>query len=267
MRYAILADVHANLHALEAVLAEASRADVDSYVCAGDLVGYGPQPNECVALIAGLETTCVAGNHDLIALGSLSEDRSSRLALNTLRWTREVLDDAARAYLAALPLRASAPGGVIVAHGSLEDPEEYVLQRAQAERELKRIEDEHPDARVLVLGHTHAAQAWAPDGRRAPSAPGTRLALAGAPRWLLNPGSVGQSRQRLPHARFMLLDVERQEATFHAVSYDRAGARRALRRNGLPAGSLHRPPTGPRSWARRLRWRARRLRARVMKRR
>lgn len=262
MRYAILADVHANLHALKAVLDEAAGADVDRYVCAGDLVGFGPQPNECVALISSLDFTCVAGNHDLIAIGALPDARCSRLARESLRWTAQALDEPARSYLAALSRRTQVPGGVVVAHGSLEDPEEYVIAPAQAQRELEWLEREHPGAHVLILGHTHQARAWHESAREG-SRPGTSLRLDGPSPWLLNPGAVGQSRERSPHATFMVLDVDRQEATFHAVAYDRAGARRELRRHGLPAGSLHRPSTGPRSWPRRLRWRMRRVGSRA----
>ena len=96
MRFAILSDIHGNLPALEAALELFARAGVDRYLCAGDLVGYGPFPNECVERIAELGAVCVAGNHDLIALGRLSDDRCIPLARNSLRWTREVLTPATR---------------------------------------------------------------------------------------------------------------------------------------------------------------------------
>src|SRR5437764_6702900 len=110
------------------------RAGVDAYICAGDLVGYGPHPNECVEVTAELSGLTVAGNHDLIALGVLSDDRCIPLARDSQRWTQDVLRDDVRAHLASLPRNVVVPG-VVVAHGSLDDPQEYVRHDAQARRD------------------------------------------------------------------------------------------------------------------------------------
>jgi predicted phosphodiesterase len=250
MRYGVLADIHANAQALEAVTSRLRRIGVDRYLCAGDLVGYGPQPNECVEMTASLEPICVAGNHDLMALGQLSDEHGAMLARRCMHWTREVLSDDARAYLASLPRRADAEGGVVVAHGALDDPEEYVRRADQASIQLGRLGRQHPGARLLVVGHTHLA--FASDGRSAapePAATGA-LALDSAPTWLLNPGAVGQSRERLALARFMVLDLERAEANFHAIPYDVEGCRRLLRKAGLPDWSYHLRPTRWKAWSR-----------------
>jgi predicted phosphodiesterase len=202
MRYGVLADIHGNVQALQAVTAALGRIGVDRYLCAGDLVGYGAQPNECVEMIAGLEPICVAGNHDLMALGELSEERCIPLARRSMGWTRKVLSDDARAYLASLPRRAEAADGVVVAHGSLNDPEEYVLRVDQAAVQIGHLAREHPGARILVVGHTH--RAFASDGSSTPlnEAGVGELALNGSPAWLLNPGAVGQWRERRALARF-----------------------------------------------------------------
>src|SRR4051812_35572064 len=100
---------------------------VDAYLCAGDLVGYGPHPDECVSTIAGLGALCVAGNHDLIAIGRLSDARCERLARRTLEWTREVLTPATCAYLRQLP-QTLTHAEVVVTHGSLHDPETHVTR-------------------------------------------------------------------------------------------------------------------------------------------
>src|ERR1051325_11660096 len=118
MLVCVLSDIHANLPALEAALRFAREAGVDDYFCAGDLVGYGPHPNECVELIASLGVRCVAGNHDLIALGELSDERCIPLARRSLAWTRETLNDASREYLTTLPRRLDLDGGITLAHGS-----------------------------------------------------------------------------------------------------------------------------------------------------
>jgi predicted phosphodiesterase len=241
MRYGVISDVHANLPALEAVLAELERAGVDAYACAGDLVGYGPQPNECVEVIRRLGAVAVAGNHDLIAIGLLSDDRCERLARQSLRWTRGVLDEETRDYLAGLPRRAALPGGVFVTHGSLNDPQEYVLSVEQAAAQLTRL-SELPPARILVVGHTH--RAFATDGASDALRLGANrcVSIDGSARWLLNPGAVGQSRERLVRARYMVLDLDRREAIFHAARYDVPRTRALLRQQRLPPRSVHLAP-------------------------
>jgi predicted phosphodiesterase len=242
VRYGVISDVHGNLPALEAVLSELRSLHVDAYACAGDLVGYGPQPNECVETIRRLGAASVAGNHDLIAIGALSEARCERLARNSLRWTRDALDDETREFLEQLPRRLELPGGVVVTHGSLDDPQEYILRVDQAAAQLRQLGEEHPAARTLVVGHTH--RAFASDGAPTPPRIGLQrsISLTGHDGWLLNPGAVGQSRERRIRARFVVLDLEREEATFHAVRYDVRRSRALLRRQNLPAGSVHLPP-------------------------
>ena len=252
MRIAVLSDVHGNLPALEASLDAIRREGVDAYACTGDLVGYGPFPNECVEVVAELAPAwVVAGNHDLIALGRLSGDRCIRLARESLDWTRKVLTEEARAHLSALPLRADAAHGVVLAHGSLEDPEEYTTKPDQATRQLDRLAGEGLAAPILLLGHTHRAWAWSRDtGTLKPTATGT-LALTDGAGVILNPGAVGQSRERHVHARFLVLDLERREARFFAIPYDVARCREALLRCGLPPSSYHLPPARvrPLRWA------------------
>ena len=243
MRYGVIADVHGNLHALEAVLAALRRAGAERYICAGDLVGYGPLPNECVRAVAELDPVCVAGNHDLIALGRLPDDGTIALARDTLRWTRERLADDVVAYLEALPLSAVAGDGVVVAHGSLDEPRSYVLDADRAERELERLSAVDASARMLLLGHTHRALAFRVDAEGAEQLRPDRVALSPDARFLLNPGSVGQSRELRVRSRCMVLDLDRGQADFLAVSYDTAACRAALRRSGLPPRAYHLGPS------------------------
>ena len=240
MRYGVLSDVHSNLHALDSVLDALERERVDQIICAGDLVGYGPRPNECVERIASLHrpAVVVAGNHDLMALGRLPTDGVAPLAKQTIDWTTEVLTQDARGYLEALPQSEITDRGVVVAHGSLDDPVEYVFDGTAARRQLIALADRHPHARALVLGHTHIQRAFGPDGDR--SADGD-LAL-GDGRWLLNAGSVGQSREREALARALVLDLARRSARFLAVDYDVRATKHELRAAGLPEHACHLAP-------------------------
>jgi predicted phosphodiesterase len=252
MRYAVLADIHANLHALETVLSAIPPGSVDAYVVAGDIVGYGPHPNECVDLIRQLDCVCVAGNHDLIAVGRLADDGVSRLARETLRWTRGVLRKDVRRYLESLPQVADLDDGLVVAHGALGDPTLYVREWRQAVGQLAELRDERPDARLLILGHTHRQSAWSASGHRLPIA--RRSTPFPSEPWLVNPGSVGQSRAVAPRAQFVLLDLERREAAFKRLRYDVRACRQALARAGLPPEACHQRPAARRAFSRARRW-------------
>jgi predicted phosphodiesterase len=239
-RLGVISDIHANQHALEAALEFLSTQELDGYLCAGDLVGYGPLPNECVRRVLDLPVTCIAGNHDLIALGRLSDDRCIPLARDSLRWTRSILDDDARARLAALPLSATAHD-VALHHGAPGDPQRYVIEDADAFAALDALATASPGAGILILGHTHRPTAI---GRRRGSLlrGGTgSIRLEPDEPTLLNPGAVGQSRSRDPRARVMVLDLAQRVATFHALDYDVAACRQALRERALPPDSCHVP--------------------------
>ena len=238
MRYGFISDVHANLPALEAALAELSDARVDRVVCAGDLVGYGPHPNECVRRIAAEGIACVAGNHDLMAIGRLGLEGASGLARHTIEWAREVLDDDSRAFLEGLPATL-ALDELTVAHGSLDSPSVYIETDDAAARELRRLER----GQVLVIGHTHVPYAYGARRGRLLRGRAGQVELAGDERCLLNPGSVGQARERRPLTRLLVLDSDRGEASFRAIRYDEPRTRRALVERGLPAGAHHIKPT------------------------
>ena len=250
MRYGLIADVHGNLDALRAVLRALEREEVERYLVAGDLVGYGPYPNECVAAVAELDAGCVAGNHDLIALGELSDRRCIELARRSLAWTRQVLGSDERAFLAALPRTVTAPGGVVMAHGSLDDPQEYTTTRGQALAQLAQVE-ERDGAGVLVLGHTHRPLAFALRAGWLRTRGSARLPVADPV--LLNPGAVGQSRELRVRARFAVLDLDAREARFFAIPYDVRACRSALRRVGLSPRSCHLRPSLPRAAVRAVR--------------
>ena len=259
MRCGVIADVHGNLHALEAALAFLEDQKVDRYLCAGDLVGYGPLPNECVRRVLGLGVTCVAGNHDLIALGRLGDERCIPLARTSLRWTRDELGAEPRALLDALPLRAQ-EGEIAVSHGSLGDPQQYVADEPAARVCLSELPGIAPGAAMLVLGHTHHPMAVGERrGMLLRDATGT-VRLPPDERFVLNPGAVGQSRTADPSARVMVLDTAERTAAFHALPYDAEACRRALSARGLPPGACHLPPSRWRDAASAVRRRARTLR-------
>jgi len=231
VRVAVLSDVHGNLHALEAVLQAVDAAGVDEVWCLGDVVGYAARPNECCELVRARTSVCLAGNHDLVIVGTLGLEEFSHDAAIAAGWAQEHLREENRAYLAGLPSQTER-AGTLLAHASPRDPVwEYVLSEDVALAALASTE-----APLVLVGHSHIALALGlAEGRLAGGlAPaGTEVDLAAA-RWLLNPGSVGQPRDGDPRAAWLLLDLGARRATFARVYYDVAATQAEIREAGLP---------------------------------
>ncbi len=232
MRVAIVSDIHGNRHAFEKVIKAARAAGVDELWCLGDLVGYGAEPDACVALAAEHCTICLAGNHDLAVTGVLSLDEFSRGAALAAQWTIDTIAPEARAWLAELPSTGEARGMGLY-HASPRDPVwEYVLSTLAAELCL----DAAPQA-VSFIGHSHVALAFVRE-EGAPATGATRHAEETADlasgEWLVNPGSVGQPRDGDPRAAWLLLDTANLEAVWKREEYDVRGAADAIRAARLP---------------------------------
>jgi diadenosine tetraphosphatase ApaH/serine/threonine PP2A family protein phosphatase len=231
MRVAVISDVHANYHALEAVLAEIEAAEVDTVWCLGDTVGYGPRPNDCCDSVRTRAERCLVGNHDLVVLGELTISEFNDEAAAAALWTSTVLTQASRSFLESLRPAAEIDG-VDLFHASARDPVwEYVLTEEAARATFARTE-----APLVLVGHSHVALALTSEGDTiagglAPA--GSRIELDG--RWLLNPGSVGQPRDGDPRAAWLLLDLERRFAAFHRVPYSIEDTQSEMRQRGLPA--------------------------------
>ena len=231
MRVAVVSDIHSNLHALEAVLAAIEAEAPDELWCLGDLVGYGPRPNECCAAIAERADVCLAGNHDLAVQGTIDLEEFHGDAAIAARWTRDVLEPQAKELLDRLAPEGAAHG-VALYHGSARDPVwEYVLDDEGARATL-----ELADSPIILVGHSHVALRIVQSddelsGGIAPA--GTELELGGV-RALLNPGSVGQPRDGDPRAAYLLLDLDARRANFRRVEYDVVRTQREMREAGLP---------------------------------
>ena len=232
MRVAVISDIHANLPALEAVLAELDAERPDEVWCLGDLVGYGPHPNEVVAAVRERADVCLAGNHDLGVLGKIGLEWFGGDAGEAARWTQGVLAEEARAYLAALEPQGSR-AGIGLYHGSPRDPVwEYVLDGWSAARGLEAAPERH-----VLVGHSHVALqiAVADDGSQSGglAPPGTEVPLDEISR-LLNPGSVGQPRDGDPRAAWLVLDTDARTATFRRTEYPVDRTQADARAAGLP---------------------------------
>jgi predicted phosphodiesterase len=242
MRIALLSDVHGNLPAFEAVLAEVDAERPDELWCLGDLVGYGAQPDDCVELARERCDLCLAGNHDLVVTGDIDIGDFSTSAAEAARWTRENIGSEALAFLRGL--RSTESGRAIgLYHASPRDPVwEYVLSSWQADECMDLM-----DERVSAVGHSHVALWFRRRGEGRvegePAASGLEHDLSDG-EWLLNPGGVGQPRDLDPRAAWLLLDTEGWSAQWRRVDYPIDEAARAIEQAGLPRVLAERLYTG-----------------------
>jgi len=235
MRVLVVSDIHGNLAALDAVLADAD--DFDVVWSLGDVVGYGPQPNECIARLNAYEHKAIAGNHDWGALGKLDLEDFNIDARRSNLWTREVLAPQSWSYLDALP-QVLVEGEWTLAHGSPRYPIwEYLIYSSVAKQSFG-----HFETPFCLVGHTHVPVIFRdiPDRRDCVAMqPEERSPLPLTEgRYIVNPGSVGQPRDGDPRAAYLLLDVASPNnvATIEhrRVSYDVADTQRRIRVAGLP---------------------------------
>jgi predicted phosphodiesterase len=229
VRVAVVSDIHGNLHALEAVLESIDQDAPDEIWCLGDLVGYGPRPNRCCAVVAERADVCLIGNHDLAVLGRLDLEIFAPDAAVSAAWTAGILEPETRAFLEASETKGEREG-VGLFHASPRDPVwEYVLSPGVAYASLAETPQD-----VVLVGHSHVALSFGlANTTLAMAAEGTEVALAGD-RWLLNPGSVGQPRDGDPKAAWLFLDLEAKQASFRRNAYDIAKTQAEIRERGLP---------------------------------
>ena len=231
MTILVLSDIHANVTALEAVLADAG--SFDAVWCLGDLVGYGPDPNECIQRVRLLPNlVCLRGNHDAAALGQIDIETFNAEARLSIQWLFSILSEESLEFLRELPEKLIIEE-VTLAHGSPRNPVwEYILDLHTA-----RLNFEYFETPYCFIGHTHLPIIYQLDGEPEGlelvlSQPGDRYYLSG--RALLNPGSVGQPRDHNPLASYALFDPVEKTWENHRVAYNIKSVQDRIMQTGLP---------------------------------
>jgi predicted phosphodiesterase len=236
MRLLVFSDVHSNATALEAVL-EACKGRWERAVCLGDLVGYGPDPNEVVDRVRSLVSAIVRGNHDK-AVSRISDlEDFNPVARAAVEWTRNQLLPENLRYLQSMPAGPVLTDGIALVHGAVEDEDEYVFAADQALAALLA-----PSRPLTFFGHTHIQGGFSYDGARVErvelsAGQGTSCAvvsLESKTRYLLNPGSVGQPRDGDPRAAFAIADLEKRKVEFWRTAYDIPAVQDRMGRAGAP---------------------------------
>jgi predicted phosphodiesterase len=235
LRFLILSDIHANWHALQAVL-YASQGQYDEIVCCGDLVGYGPRPNEVAAWCEQNLRACVRGNHDKVSAGLDDMEGYNVVAMASLEWTRRQLEPESFAYLRALTRGPLEYKQLWLMHGSPIDEDLYLVQECDA----YGMENYLPSP-LGFFGHTHRQGGFSYWGRRCHAIPPVgseesvhTLELHGSAWYLINPGSVGQPRDGDRRAAYLIYDQPNRLIEFRRAEYDVAGVAAEIRAAGLP---------------------------------
>jgi predicted phosphodiesterase len=236
MRYLILSDIHANLTALDAALA-AAKGRWEKAVCLGDIVGYGPDPNEVIDRIRGLDAVTIRGNHDKAGSGVADAEDFNPVARSAAIWTREQLRPENREYLEKLPVGPVSIDGFSLVHGAFRDEDEYVFAPAQALNSL--LDAPSP---VTFFGHTHLQggftlcddQVGVLHLKPAAGSPFSQLTIEPGTIYLLNPGSIGQPRDGDTRAAFAIADLDHNAVEFWRVPYEIEAVQKRMAQVGLP---------------------------------
>ncbi len=246
MRYLILSDIHANLQALDTVLAAASRSGYDQVIVLGDLVGYGGDPDAVIERVRSLDPVAIVrGNHDKVAAGLEDSGGFNAIARRAASWTRQSLNPGNRDYLSELPAGPlTVNETVLICHGSPEDEDLYIFNDRDALRALR--DSTRP---LCLFGHTHLPIAVRlVDGTLELVARATRaenrVELVEDVKYLINPGSVGQPRDGDPRAAFAILDLANRSVVLYRVDYPVGDAQARILEAGLPASLAHRLGVG-----------------------
>ncbi len=233
MRYAILADIHSNLAAFTAVLDNIEhRGGAEEVWCLGDVVGYGPEPHQCLELLRQRSHVCVAGNHDRAAIGKLDTAYFNPDAAAACHWTAQQLSPEEVQYLESLPLVIEKDDFTLV-HGSPREPVwEYLLSTSNARENFAYFQ-----SKFCLIGHSHVPLVfrYTDTGACSFSQFSTNIGLVlGKSRLIINPGGVGQPRDGDPRASYAIYDSETGVIKLYRVTYDISATQNKMAKHGLP---------------------------------
>jgi len=242
MRYLILSDIHANLTALDASL-EAAQGRWEKAVCLGDVVGYGPDPNEVIDRVRSLDAVTIRGNHDKAGSGIANAEDFNPVARAVALWTRNHLRPENHEWLENLPAAPLEVDGFSIVHGAVHDEDEYLFAPAQA---LDSLAD--APAPVTFFGHTHIQGGFTLHDERVsvlhfkPSGgkPFTTLEIEPGATYMVNPGSIGQPRDGDARAGFAIADLPNKTVELWRVPYDIAVVQKRMEARGLPEPLIQR---------------------------
>lgn len=224
MRYAIVSDIHSNLEALESVINEIKTQSIEQIYCCGDLVGYYSNPNECITLLRDVGAKCILGNHDVAALGDKDYQHFWSVARNAIDWTRKNLSKESEIFLRGLP-KKMVMNDFLLFHGALhleENSEDlHLTEESDIIQSVHKLSEHPSNIHVGFFGHTHHRAVYEIIGGELQRHLNKAILIDENSRLLVNPGSVGQSRDGDWRASFVIYDTCKKEIFFHRIPYER----------------------------------------------
>ncbi len=233
MRLAVISDVHSNLEALRAVLKSIDEIGVDQIYHLGDVVGYNANPNECVDILRERNVNCLMGNHDAASCGVEDPWFFRSAAKKAALWTSDQLRDDAREFLRNLPDEITFNCSCLGVHGSPTSRDDYIIDWLDAMRQLEYLNGRPVD--IVFFGHSHKASLFSERGATHSLEASQRHQLQRNNRYFINPGAVGQPRDRDPRAAFAIFDTDSLVIDFHRVPYDIDRTCEKIVQAGLPS--------------------------------
>lgn len=210
------------------MLDEARREGVERIICLGDIVGYGADPNECVRLVRECCEACLIGNHDSVACGLEEPEFFNPMARDAALWTRAVLTEDSKEYLRSLPRKLHIEDFLIV-HGAISHPDKYITSAVDAAKEFSLMQSED----LCFFGHTHVMGCYRLSDGRLEFTKEREIRIEQGAKYLVNPGSVGQPRDRDPRASFLVFESEGGRINFFRIGYEIEKAQRKIVEAGL----------------------------------
>jgi len=233
MRYAIISDIHGNVEALKAVLEDIDSRSIDTIVCAGDIVGYYPDPEECVELVRARVRYSVVGNHDYAAIGRIDTRNFTYYAYAAMEWTKTRLSAEAKKYLGSLPLTLEVDG-LFFTHSSPSNPQDFIYVFPDSEEAIFEAFNSLV-RRINFIGHTHWPSIMVQDDDRIVLHADDTITVKDSLYYLINVGSVGQPRNFDPRSCYAIYDTDSGAIALHRVSYDFEVTQKKVLDNNLPS--------------------------------
>ena len=232
MKTIVFSDIHSNLEALQEAFRIAEETGPFALkLCLGDTVGYGPYPSECLDLLRKDHFQMIIGNHERMLINPAERKKANSAAREAIAWTEENLSMENRIFIESLPESLMLPENLAAVHGSPNDPDEYIMRGSTAVRSIYALEESN--IRVCFFGHTHIPGIFDENGNYFYE-PGKIFRLDKKKHWLINPGSIGQPRDRDKRGSFCIFDSEAFTAAFIRFDYNITKTAEAMREKGLP---------------------------------
>ncbi len=232
MRYAIISDIHGNAEALQAVLSDIKKQSIDTVICLGDIVGYYPDPEQCIDLVREHASLCLAGNHDYAAIGRIDTSNFTYYAFAAIEWTKVHLSAGAKEYLSSLPLTLE-KDDMFFTHSSPSNPHAWIYVFPDSEEAVFEAFNSLT-YRLNFIGHTHWPSIMIQSDDRITLHHAHSIRLNGDHDYLINVGSVGQPRDFDPRSCYAIYDTAAQLVSLVRVEYDYSITQKKIRSSHLP---------------------------------